>query len=474
MLDHGADLQYNGDESDPLLVVSVRNGDLRTTKLLLERGADMHQRTQRSATTPLEVAVQTCNQKALQLMLKFATDLKSDLFGKALQTAALLASMVTKMLETMLAIGVNANAYSGEYGSALQAASAHANYKAAEMLLHHGAHVNYEGGIFGSALQAAAFRCPSPKETIFYSRPFEEQKLVQLLLGYGADVNMSGGYFGTALQAASFAGRESVVLMLLDAGAQINPQSADLNHGSSAPATAHNKGVSQLRKFFRDGNGGSKVKGLTALTVALLRGFQDIVDLLLQAGAKGDPEGGLEGGLEGQEASLTMLEPDKSCNFSNKVGWGEVPEDFLSDEHVTSQEWDPKWALEAQMQSRTYQELSQEFLDNDVDTKSPSGRYGNALQAASSGGHENIARILIDRGADVNAQGGLHGNALQAAVAKGNASIAELLLHHGPQVNAEGGDYGTALLAAVMGGHKELTKLLIDAGVDVNAFIDLD
>ncbi|KAJ6045252.1 hypothetical protein N7460_006607 [Penicillium canescens] len=45
------------------------------------------------------------------------------------------------------------------------------------------------------------------------------------------------------------------------------------------------------------------------------------------------------------------------------------------------------------------------------------GRYGNALQAASYQGHEEIVRVLIKEGANVNAQGGCYGSALQAAKA---------------------------------------------------------
>ncbi|EFQ93552.1 hypothetical protein PTT_09061, partial [Pyrenophora teres f. teres 0-1] len=34
------------------------------------------------------------------------------------------------------------------------------------------------------------------------------------------------------------------------------------------------------------------------------------------------------------------------------------------------------------------------------------GRYGNALQAASLGGHKQVVKTLLDKGADVNVQGG--------------------------------------------------------------------
>jgi len=43
------------------------------------------------------------------------------------------------------------------------------------------------------------------------------------------------------------------------------------------------------------------------------------------------------------------------------------------------------------------------------------GMYGNALQAASSEGHDMIVQLLLDKGAEVKAKGGHYSNALQAA-----------------------------------------------------------
>jgi ankyrin repeat protein len=55
------------------------------------------------------------------------------------------------------------------------------------------------------------------------------------------------------------------------------------------------------------------------------------------------------------------------------------------------------------------------LLERGADVNAQGGQYGNALQAASDSGHEEIVQVLLERGADVNAQGGLYGNALQAA-----------------------------------------------------------
>ncbi|KAK1623175.1 hypothetical protein BDP81DRAFT_293432, partial [Colletotrichum phormii] len=55
------------------------------------------------------------------------------------------------------------------------------------------------------------------------------------------------------------------------------------------------------------------------------------------------------------------------------------------------------------------------------------------------GGLLRVSRYLIDKGADVNAQGGRYGNALQAASEGGHREIVQLLLEKGADVNARGG-----------------------------------
>jgi ankyrin repeat protein len=47
-------------------------------------------------------------------------------------------------------------------------------------------------------------------------------------------------------------------------------------------------------------------------------------------------------------------------------------------------------------------------------------------------------KLLLDKGADVNAQGGYYGNALQAASSDGHEAVVKLLLNKGADVNAQG------------------------------------
>jgi ankyrin repeat protein len=101
------------------------------------------------------------------------------------------------------------------------------------------------------------------------------------------------------------------------------------------------------------------------------------------------------------------------------------------------------------------------------------GHYGNALQAASVGGHVETTRILVEQGADVNKQGGHCRNALQAASENGHVNIVEMLLSRGAKVNTK--DIGcNALYAASERGHRKIIDLLVVAGADVNAYADGD
>ncbi|KAJ7814264.1 ankyrin repeat-containing domain protein [Mycena olivaceomarginata] len=129
-------------------------------------------------------------------------------------------------------------------------------------------------------------------------------------------------------------------------------------------------------------------------------------------------------------------------------------------------------------------EIVRALLEKGADVNAQGGWYGNAVQvllsgehtgivralyAASSGGHAEIVRALLEKGADVNAQGGRYGNALQAASSGRHAKIVRTLLEKGADVNAQGGEYGNALQAASDRGHAEIVRALLEKGADVNA-----
>ncbi|KAJ6037053.1 Pfs NACHT and Ankyrin domain protein [Penicillium herquei] len=116
-----------------------------------------------------------------------------------------------------------------------------------------------------------------------------------------------------------------------------------------------------------------------------------------------------------------------------------------------------------------HQEVVNLLLDKGAYVNAQCGHYGNALQAASSGGYLQIIKMLLEKGADVNAEGGEYANALQAASSNGNPVTVKMLLDKGANVNAQGGFYGNALQAASSEDHHEVVRLLLNKGADINA-----
>ncbi|KAJ6438991.1 Cytoplasmic 60S subunit biogenesis factor REI1 [Purpureocillium lavendulum] len=116
-----------------------------------------------------------------------------------------------------------------------------------------------------------------------------------------------------------------------------------------------------------------------------------------------------------------------------------------------------------------HREIVQLLMDNGADVNAQGGMFGNALQAASYGGHREIVQLLMKHGVNINFQFGNYGYSLQAASYRGHQEIVQLLMNNGADVRAQGGQYGNALQAASYGGHPEIVQLLMDNGADINA-----
>jgi ankyrin repeat protein len=265
------------------------------------------------------------------------------------------------------------NAKGGQYGNALQAASAGGYEKIVQILLDAGAEINTQCGRYGNALQAASHR--------------GHEKILQMLLDVGADINTQGGYYGNAVQAASAGGHKKIVQMLLDAGAEINTQGGYYGN---------------------------------ALQAASAGGHKKIVQMLLDAGAEINTQGGYYGNAL-QAASVTGHEKlfqvllDAGADINTQCGYYGN-------------------ALQA-ASAGGYEKIVQMLLDTGAEINTQGGPYGNALQAASAGGHKKIVQVLLDAGAEINIQDGYYGNAVQAASAGGHKKIVQILRDAGAEIN---------------------------------------
>ena len=283
-----------------------------------------------------------------------------------------------------------------------------------------------------------------------------KDQVVRMLLDKGADVNAQGGLYSNALQAASYRGHDRIVQILLDKGADINAQGGDYGNALKvASSEGHDRIVQILLDKGADVNAQCGLYG-SALQVASSKRHDRIVQILLDKEADINAQGGLYGNAlqaasyRGHDRRIVQILLDKGADINAQGG--------LFGNALQAASWGG------------YDRIVQILLDKGADINAQGGRYSNALQAASSEGHNRIVQILLDRGADINAQGGLYGNALQAASYRGHdRRIVQILLDKGADINAQGGPYGNALQAASYRGHNRTVQIMLDKGADINA-----
>ncbi|EIM82246.1 uncharacterized protein STEHIDRAFT_160801 [Stereum hirsutum FP-91666 SS1] len=100
---------------------------------------------------------------------------------------------------------------------------------------------------------------------------------------------------------------------------------------------------------------------------------------------------------------------------------------------------------------------------NNTELSRPPDDIPPPLYYAARAGFVRVSKKLLENGADVSAQGGVYGNALQAASVGGHSAVVQQLLENGADVNAQGGRYGNALQAASVGGHNAVVQQLLEA-----------
>ncbi|KAJ4859640.1 ankyrin repeats (3 copies) domain-containing protein [Trichoderma breve] len=339
LLDYGADVNARGGRYGTALQAACVHSPT-TVQLLLDRGANVNAEGGEYGTALQAACVH--NPSIVQLLLDYGADVNAEggNYGTSLQAACARSPMTGRLL---LDHGANVNAEGGNYGTALQVALHSCHLDLVQLLVDRGADVNANGGPYGSCLQIACangrvLRCEGGMDVIRtllqrgadplihkgqYPNPFHSaavhnlsfdeyvyphikssfqvDTLLQLLLGHGAELNLVDDKRGTALHyvlslvqdsSLSYRWQDGFetwwigrILFLLDHGADAN-----LNLALQAAAYSGQLKTVQLllrRKdhiIYNERHG----KYGSALNAAVIRANWDILDVLLEAGAKPD------------------------------------------------------------------------------------------------------------------------------------------------------------------------------------------
>lgn len=195
----------------------------------------------------------------------------------------------------------------------------------------------------------------------------------------------------------------------------------------------------------------------TALIAAASRGHREIVQLLLNNGARVDETG------ENKIHGTALYEAAGG-------GYRDIVQLLLNHgAQINSVGEKTGMALNAPV-ARGRREMVRFLLDNGAQINSTGGEYGTALHLAAACGHWEMVQFLLDNGAEINGIGGKYGLALYTAAARGHRDIVQLLLDNGAKVNNDhsGGLHGSALTEAAGSGYREIVQFFLDIGADVN------
>jgi ankyrin repeat protein len=341
--------QYSG--ADPLedgwaLEEAAIQGDVRITQMLLEAGDNATSQ----FSGPLLLATRHGHKENVIALVAAGADVDAQ-NGRAIQLASFAGN--EWMVQVLIEAGASVNLKDEMGKTALQVALDLGYTKIVQMLITAGAEVH------------EALRCALASG---------QERAIRVLIEAGVDVNLIVKSTGeTALQITSRSGYSKIVQMLIAAGAGVDDKALHY-----ALAGGHEETVLVLIEAGADVNLIGKSTGETALQIASRSGYSKTVQALIAAGADVDAGNGraLRYALAGRHEGIirTLIEGGADVNLK---GMGET-------------------ALEAASRLG-YTNIVQMLVAAGADVNAGKGR---ALQYALAGGHEGVIRVLVDAGAE--------------------------------------------------------------------------
>lgn len=308
-----------------------------------------------------------------------------------------------------------------------------------------------------------------------------KEALVQMLLENGANINFRDWVGSTALDFASTIGHEATVQVLLRNGANVNSKDdygnsalhwavsyegvvhmlveegsdvdAKNDDGQTPLCWSAQSGSTAVAAILLDQNAdvnSQDVAGLTPLHKAALGGYKPIVELLLKHGA--EPNMKDKDGWTPLHCAVVKKHDDLVQLLKDRVENGQA-----TIESLTSKRHDAK---------------NNAVLTRLADKKAQGSTALTGLRYAAQEGQVGRIQSMLEKGADINASDAGGFTALELAVFQAQMKAAEVLLEHGADVNKRGSDEKPPLSYAIEGNNENMARLLIEHGANVDTSID--
>ncbi|XP_061697062.1 ankyrin repeat domain-containing protein 50 [Syngnathoides biaculeatus] len=424
--------QLNSTDVPTLFVRAALEGSANLVQLLLTRGSEPLL-SDNQGQTPLTLASRQGHFDVLKVLLDWVRI-------QDRQTA-------TRMLEHA----------DNDGWTALRSAAWGGHSEAVRLLLDAGADVDRCDREGRTALRAAAWG--------------GHEETVLILLDYRAQVDKADCKGRTPLIAAAYMGHHEVVEVLLDHRAQVDLADRDGRTALSVaalcvPTAAGHQGYGEVASLLleRGANPGHRDHdGMTPLLLAAYEGHDDMVELLLDAGADVDETAGPVGDAPVATA-VTPLLAAATMGHMNVVSrllfWGAAV-DAIDDEGRTA------LSLAAAQGSC---EVVRALLERGLDENHKDDLGWTPLHAAACEGHRAVCAVLTERGStarvgEMDVEGR---TALILAAQEGHIGPARLLLDRRSPIDHRAYDGHSALCAALLEGHVEVAELLMRRGADTD------
>ncbi|XP_031629054.1 uncharacterized protein LOC116344597 [Contarinia nasturtii] len=250
-------------------------------------------------------------------------------------------------------------------------------------------------------------------------------------------------------------------------------------------AVSHGEGdiVNMLLELGAKPNIQQPVSGTGALALAAQYGFEDIVENLIKHNAdvnivdnNGDDSLylALKNGFYSIAATLVEhganLSQYKELSKSTVLGCVAAKVDLkfrlvLAKNDIHFDDW--KNGLE--MAIKQGDAKTTELIINECPVDLSKIKKPYPLHLAASGGFEDVIEVLLNNGADINAEDNYGNQPLFWAAYSGRDSIAKQLLNHGAKINTRNKNGFTPLHLACHEGKTKVVEVLLENGADINA-----
>ncbi|XP_035533137.1 ankyrin repeat domain-containing protein 50 [Morone saxatilis] len=411
---------------------ATHEGSANIAELLLTNGSDLLD-SDHQGQTPLTLASRQGNVKVLSALLEWAKSQEPE--------------TAVRMMEHV----------DNEGWTALRSAAWGGHSEAVRLLLDAGADVDGCDSDGRTALRAAAWG--------------GHEEIVLTLLDYGAQVDKADSKGRTPLIAAAYMGHHEAVEILLDHTAQVNLADGDGRTALSVaalcvPTAAGVKGFGEVASLLLERGadpGHRDHDGMTPLLLAAYEGNDDVVELLLEAGADVDETAGPDGNISAAAAVTSLLAAAAMGHMktvSRLLFWGAA---------VDAIDCEGRTAL-CLAAARGSVEVVRALLDRGLDENHKDDLGWTPLHAAACEGHRAVCAALTERGSMARVgEMDIEGRTpLILAAQEGHWSTVRLLLDRRSPIDNRAYDGHSALSAALLEGHAEVAELLMRRGADTD------